>query len=181
MEANEAVELQEHGEHAGHDKSLRPATFTMSILAILVALTTVLGHRTHTEAVLVQTRSSDEWNLYQAKKIRQSDTALAADLLSALSLRDEAAAKKLQENYKAHQEKWNEDLTEEQKKATELESEVALLERRASRFDLGEALLEISLVITSITLLTRKGTFMYLGWFFGILGIICAASVLLIH
>ena len=49
----------------------------MSILAILVALTSVLGHRTHTEAVLVQTRSSDEWNLYQAKKIRQTDTALA--------------------------------------------------------------------------------------------------------
>ncbi len=181
MEANEAMELKEHGEEAGHDPSLRPSTFTMSILAILVALTSVLGHRTHTEAVLVQTRSSDEWNLYQAKKIRQTDTALAADLLSTLALRDEAAAKKLQESYRTHQEKWTEDLAEEQKKATELEAEVALIERRATRYDLGEALLEIALVITSITLLTRRQTFMYFGWTFGAVGIICAASVLLLH
>lgn len=181
MEANEALELKEHGEHAGHDPSLRPATFTISILAIFVALTSVLGHRTHTEAVLVQTRSSDEWNLYQAKKIRQTDTELTADLLSTLALRDEAGAKKLQENYKSHQEKWKQDLAEEQKKATELEAEVGLIERRASRYDLGEALLEIALVITSITLLTRKQAFMYFGWIFAAAGIICAASVLLVH
>ncbi len=181
MEANEVVELREHIEHAEHDKSLRLATFTMSILAIFVALTSVLGHRTHTEAVLVQTRSSDEWNLYQAKKIRQTDTALAADLLSALALRDDATAKKLADSYKAHQEKWNDDLAEEQKKATELEAEVGLIEQRASRYDLGEALLEIALVITSITLLTRRQSFMYMGWIFGTAGLLFAASVLLIH
>jgi hypothetical protein len=181
MDANEALELKESVEHGGHDKLLRPATFTISILAILVALTSVLGHRTHTEAVLVQTRSSDEWNLYQAKKIRQNDTALVADLLSAITLRDEAAAKRLEDTYKAHQEKWNEDLAEEQKKATELEAEVGVLEQHASRYDLGEALLEIALVITSITLLTRKQTFMYVGWVFGAAGLICAASVLLLH
>src|SRR5664279_5670932 len=112
MESNEAFELKEKAEEAARDKSLRAATFTMSFLAILVALTSVLGHRTHTEAGLVQTRSSDEWNLYQAKKIRQSDTALAVDMLSALALRDEAAAKKLSEGYKAHQETWYDDLAE---------------------------------------------------------------------
>ena len=181
MEANEAFELKEKAEEAAHDRSLRAATFTMSFLAILVALTSVLGHRTHTEAGLVQTRSSDEWNLYQAKKIRQSDTSLAVDMLSALALRDEAAAKKLVDGYKAHMEKWNDDLAEEQKKATELEAEVALIERRASRFDLGEALLEIALVITSITLLTRRQNFMYMGWVLGGLGLICAASVVLVH
>jgi len=34
------------------------------------------------------------------------------------------------------------------------------------RFDLGEALLEIGLVITSVTLLTRKRAYWYLGWSF---------------
>jgi hypothetical protein len=181
METNEALELKEKAEEAGHDKSLRAATFTMSFLAILVALTSVLGHRTHTEAGLVQTRSSDEWNLYQAKKIRQSDTSLALDMLSTMSLRDEGAAKKLSDSYKAHLEKWNADLEEEQKRATELEAEVALIERRATRFDLGEALLEIALVITSISLLTRKQNFMYMGWVLGGLGMLCAASVALVH
>ena len=39
----------------------------MTVLAVLVAVTTVLGHRTHTEAVLTQAEASDTWNEYQAK------------------------------------------------------------------------------------------------------------------
>ena len=54
MEANEAQELQENAEHGSHESSLRPVAFTMSVVAVLVAVTTVLGHRTHTEAVLNQ-------------------------------------------------------------------------------------------------------------------------------
>ena len=47
----------------------------MSVLAVLVAITTVLGHRTHTEAVLDQNKATDQWNEYQAHKIRANDTA----------------------------------------------------------------------------------------------------------
>jgi len=56
MEANESTELQEVAEHAEHEAAHRPVAFTMSVLAVLVAVITVLGHRTHTEAVLKQTR-----------------------------------------------------------------------------------------------------------------------------
>src|ERR1700756_1301008 len=70
MEANEAHELQEHAEHGAHEASMRPVAFTMAVLAVLVAITTVLGHRTHTEAVLDQNRATDEWNFYQAHKMR---------------------------------------------------------------------------------------------------------------
>lgn len=181
MEANEVQELHEHTEHAAHDPSLRPATFTMSVLAVMVALTTVLGHRSHTDAVLSQARASDEWSLYQAKKIRVNDTALAADLLSTLSLRDDQAAAKIQQGYKDHQAKWDDDLKEGQEKAHEFEAEVTLAEHRADRYDLGEALLEIGLVITSITLLTRKPAYWYLGLIFGICGLIATALGYLSH
>ncbi|MGA3071136.1 MAG: DUF4337 family protein, partial [Terracidiphilus sp.] len=82
MEANEAQELQEHAEHGSHESSLRPVALTMTILAVLVAVTTVLGHRTHTEAILNQDKATDTWNEYQAHKIRANDTKLTADLLS---------------------------------------------------------------------------------------------------
>ena len=59
MEANEAQELQEHAEHGAHESTLRPVAFTMSVLAVLVAVTTVLGHRTHTEVVLDQNKATD--------------------------------------------------------------------------------------------------------------------------
>ena len=81
METNEALELKEHAEHGAHEATLRPVAFTMSVLAVLVAVTTVLGHRTHTEAVLDQNKATDQWNFYQAHKIRANETELASDLL----------------------------------------------------------------------------------------------------
>ena len=175
MEANEAQELKELSEEAKKDEGLRPVSFTMSVLAVLVAITTVLGHRTHTEAVLDQAKASDQWNLYQAKKNRQYNTELTADLLAALPIRDAAAASKVTDSYKSHLEKWTEDLAEEEKQAKEFEGEVRRAERHANRFDLGEALLEIGLVITSITLLTRQRVYWGLGLAFGAVGIAIAA------
>jgi hypothetical protein len=180
MEANEAGELQEHAEHGAHEPSMRPVAFTMSVLAVLVAITTVLGHRTHTEAVLTQNRATDQWNLYQAKKIRSSDTALAADLLSVMTPADPKAAAKIAKSYADHQAKWADELKEEQEKAETLEVKVEHAEARANRFDLGEALLEIALVTASITLLTRNRIYWMLGLVFGLLGILSSASVLLL-
>ncbi len=181
MEANEVSELHEQHEHASHDGSLKPVSFSMAVIAVLVAITTVLGHRTHTEAVLEQARASDQWNYYQAHRIRQNDTTLISDLLSVAVTQDKALAAKLAEGYKAHLAKWNEDLNEEQAKAREFEAGVAKAERRAGRFDLAEALLEIGLVVTSITLLTRQRPYWYLGGAFALLGIAAAGSAYLVR
>jgi uncharacterized protein YlxW (UPF0749 family) len=177
MEANEAHELQEHAEHA-QESSLRPVAFTMSVLAVMVAVTTVLGHRTHTEAVLQQNRATDQWNEYQAKKIRSYNTSLSADLLGILLIADKDKAQKIAKAYADHQAKWNDDLNEEQEKAKGLEEKVEQAEARADRFDLAEALLEIGLVITSVTLLTRSRIYWYLGIVFSLGGIGSALSVL---
>ena len=180
MEANESQELQENAEHGSQESTLRPVAFTMSLLAVLVAVTTVLGHRTHTEAVLYQNKATDQWNYYQAKKIRSNDTMLASDLLSVVTINDKNAAAKLAKSYAEHQEKWNEDLKQEQEKAEALEKNVEQAETRANRFDLGEALLEIGLVVTSVTLLTRSRIYWYLGMVFSLGGIVSALSVLLL-
>jgi hypothetical protein len=180
MEANEAQELQEHAEHAGHDRSQQPIAFTMSVVAVLVAVITVLGHRTHTEAVLTQNKATDQWNYYQAHKVRANDTQLTADLLSVVTIADKNAAQKLAKGYADHQEKWADNLKEEQEKAEALETKVEQAEARADRFDLSEALLEIGLVITSITLLTRRRLYWYVGIAFSLAGIASALSVLLL-
>ena len=180
MEVNEAHELQEHAEHGAHESAMRPVAFSMSVLAVMVAVTTVLGHRTHTGAVLYQNKATDQWNLYQAKKIRSNDTALVSDLLTAVTIADKEAAAKISKAYADHQAKWADDLKEEQEKAESLEAKVEQAEARADRFDLAEALLEIGLVITSVTLLTRSRIYWYLGMVFSVAGIISALSVLIL-
>jgi Domain of unknown function (DUF4337) len=181
MEPTEPQELEEQHEHAAGNPSLRPVSFTISVLAVLVAVVTVLGHRSHTEAVLYQAKASDQWNLYQAKKIRQYDTQLTADLLEALPVRDPAVAGKVIDSYRSHLAKWDQDLTDGENEARGLEAEVRGAERKANRFDLGEALLEIGLVIASITLLTRQRGYWYLGMAFGAAGIVAASLGFLIH
>lgn len=186
MEANESQELQElaekleEGEAKKQENALRPVAFTMSVVAVLVAIMTVLGHRTHTEAVLDQNKATDQWNLYQAKKIRANDTQLASDLLSVVSVADKAAAAKIARTYSDHETKWVDDLKQEQEKAEALEADVEHAEARANRFDLSEALLEIGLVICSVTLLTRTRMYWYIGIVFSLAGIASAATVLLL-
>jgi len=194
MEANEVQELEEHAEHAAHDRMMRPVALTMTILAVLVAVVTVLGHRTHTEAILNQTRAAveqnraaDEWAFYQAHKIRANDTELISDLMDVVTIANKDEAKKKAKGYADHQKKWATDLKageekarETEKKVSEFEEKVEAAEARANRFDLGEVLLEIGLVITSITLLTRKRIYWYMGMGCSVVGIVAAALGLLV-
>jgi Flp pilus assembly protein TadB len=180
MEANEAHELQEHAEHGAHESTLRPVAFTMSVLAVMVAVTTVLGHRTHTEAVLDQNKATDQWNEYQAHKIRSNDTYLAGDLLSVMTVSDKNSAAKIAKGYADHQAKWADQTKDDMEKAEALETKVEQAEKRANRFDLAEALLEIGLVITSVTLLTHSRIYWYFGMVFALGGVVSALSVLLL-
>jgi hypothetical protein len=175
MDADEAQELKERQEEAARDKGSRGVALQMSTLAVLVAISTLLGHRAANEAVLAQARASDTWNEYQAKRVRQSDTLLISDLLAVLPLQDSAKAGTLIARYGKHSAKWNAEVQQESAQAHELEREVRRAERREDRYDLGEALLEIGLVITSISLLTRRIVYAWLGGGFGIAGIASAA------
>jgi hypothetical protein len=175
MEANEAQELEERAEQS-KEQAMRPVAFTMSLLAVLVAITTVLGHRSHTEAVLSQNKATDQWNEYQARKIRSNDTELTLDLLNVVTIADKAGAEKLAKSYAEHQAHWADELKESREKAEDLQKDVRKAERRAVRFDFSEALLEIGLVITSVTLLTRSRLYWYFGLVFSLAGVVSAVS-----
>jgi hypothetical protein len=183
MEANEVQEfanqMKESGEGGG--ESLKTISLGISILAVLVAMVTVLGHRSHTEAVLMQSRAGDQWNEYQAKKIRMDSLSVDVDLLALEPSNDPASVAAKTNEYKAHIEKWKTDLAEEQEKALEFEKEVTHAEAQAARYDLGEALLQIAVVLCSITLFTRKRAYFLLGLTLGAGGIVVAVSALLVR
>jgi hypothetical protein len=182
MEAHEihefADQMKESGE--GEGESLKVISLAISILAVIVAMVTVLGHRSHTEAILMQSRAADQWNEYQAQKIRMNNLSVTVDLMTLQpSLSTAAAAKR--EEYKAHIDKWKSDLATEQEAAREFEREVVRAESKAVRYDLGEALLQIAVVLSSITLFTRKRAYFLLGLGIGVVGIIIASAALLVH
>lgn len=70
-------ELKESAEHA-HLKGEKEVGLTMAIVAVVLAIATLLSHRAHTEEILLQGKASDKWNQYQAKHIRAYEFAIAA-------------------------------------------------------------------------------------------------------
>lgn len=179
--SSELEEMHEHAEHAKHDPSLAPVTLTMAILAVLVATVSLMGHRSSTEEIILQNKVTDQWSYYQAKNIRRHTDELVADLTGVVAAKGDEAAAKLQENIRGEAERYKEEQNELQAKAHELEQEFALTHRKTNRFDLGEVFLEIALVITSITLLSGRRMFWYLGLFMGAAGILTAASSWMVH
>jgi len=161
---DEVEELRENAEHGAQDPSFAPVTLTMCFLAVLVASVTLLGHRAHTEEVLLQTHSADQWAYYQAKEIRRRNYELFLDELSIFSLQDTKQVDAIKEKYAKQVERYSGELKEIEAEARKAENEVKVEQARADRYDLAEVLLEAALVISSITLLTRKKIF----WIFGI-------------
>lgn len=179
--SEELSELQEHAEHAKHNPALAPVSVTMAILAVLVAVVSLLGHRAHTEEVVLQAKSSDQWAYYQAKNIRRHSDEFFVDLTSVQSTTDAAALAKLRDKYVAEAERYKDEQKDIEDKARELEAEVAIEMKRADRFDLAEVFLEIGLVITSITLLSGRRFFWFAGITLGIIGTVLSITGFLIH
>ncbi|HUD65923.1 MAG TPA: DUF4337 domain-containing protein [Candidatus Sulfotelmatobacter sp.] len=174
--SEELNELKEHAEHAKEDPSLAPVSLTMAVLAVLVAVVSLLGHRAHTEEVVLQAKSSDQWAYYQAKNIRRHTDELFTDLTSVTPTTDASALAKLRDKYSQEASRYRDDQKEIEDKAREMEAEVATERNRADRFDLAEVFLEIGLVVTSITLLSGRRVFWGLGLVLGVVGIVVATT-----
>src|ERR1700693_4346607 len=178
---DEVEELMENAEHGAQEPSFAPVTLTMCFLAVLVASVTLLGHRAHTEEVLLQTRAADQWAYYQAKEIRRRNYELFLDELSIFSLQNAQELGPIRDKYSKQVERYSGELKDIEDKAREAEAEVKTEEARADRFDLSEVLLEAALVICSITLLTRKKLFWYFGTVLSLVGIALGITGLMIH
>lgn len=177
----EGIELPEaHHEHEDNPY-LVPVSVTISILAVLVAGATLLSHRAHTEELLLQAQATDQWAYYQAKNIRLHEMQSVADIFSTLAPADKDKAAAMTEKYKKEADRYSDDKDDISEKAKDFEKERDFVSRRADRFDGGEGLLEVGLVICSLTLLTKRRGYWIGGMLIGVGGILFALTAFLVH
>jgi hypothetical protein len=166
MEADELAEVAEKA----HGKSERVVGLTMAVFAALLAATTLMGHRLHTEEVVKQTKAVDGWSYYQAKNGRYH--MYAADAQLATLIGPQGAATSAEWAKKAQEEK--EQSEEIRKESEALDRETEAVARRATFFDAAEISLEVAIVLCSITLLTGLRNFWLTSFLLAIAGIALA-------
>src|SRR5438270_5236303 len=93
------AELEIHHEaEVEKDPTGRKVGILAAILAVFLSIVTIQSHRAHTAAILETTKANDQWNLYQARRLKSHNLELGADLIGLLAAKgDGAAAKKLEE------------------------------------------------------------------------------------
>ncbi len=172
MEPGEIKEWSEKAKESGE----KTIGLTMAIVAVLLAFATMLGHRTHTEEVLIQTKANDQWAYYQAKNIR-SHMYEANSEMAGLIKEDASVA----EDFRKKSEDQKQGAEVIRVKAKDLEREVEITTRRAGRFDASEIFLEIAIVLCSITLLTGTRSYWRISFISSAIGIVFMVSSFLIQ
>ena len=155
------TEIEVKPEHAA-DPNTRRVGILVGVVGILLSVITIASHRAHTEAVIHRTESNDQWAFYQAKKIREYTSDAALTLLLALEP-DQAKVEAPLHKLEAARDKYSDEAKDIMKEAQAKDIEQKVEERRALRFDIGEGLLELGLVLCSLYFLARKTFFPAFG------------------
>ncbi len=155
------TEIEVKPEHAADPDSRRVGVL-VGIVGIFLSVVTIASHRAHTKAVIYRTEANDAWAYYQAKKIREHTSDVATTLLESLAADPSKVAGSVQK-LKAARQKYADDATELQSEAQSKEGKNEEEEGRALRFDIGEGLLELGLVLCSLFFLARNVFFPLFG------------------
>jgi hypothetical protein len=163
------TEIEVTREHAA-DPNSRRVGILVGVVGIFLSVVTIASHRAHTQAVIERTESNDAWAYYQAKKIREHTSDVAVTVLQTLAgdpERTAASVKKLE----SARDKYADDAKSLMSQAQGKEHDSDIEESRALRFDIGEGLLELGLVLCSLYFLARKGWFPAFGVLSAVAGI----------
>jgi hypothetical protein len=147
----------------------------VGIVGIVLAAITISSHRAHTAAVIARTEVNDQWAFYQSKKIREHALDIAITTLTTLAP-DSSKIQGQLEKYAKTRDRYADDTKEIEEKAHEAEKETKHAEQQALRFDLGEGLLELGMVMSSLYFLAKRKFFPYIGISAAALGALIGVS-----
>jgi len=146
-----------------------------AILAVALAIVTIASHRTHTAAIMHKSTANDDWSHYQSSRVKYHNLDLGENLLSVLHATGDGA-EKMRADYAAQKQKYEQQAKEIQESATRAQEAAEADEHRALRYDIGEGLLEIGLVLSSLYFISKKKMFPVMGVTAGIIGVAVAIS-----
>jgi len=146
-------------EHAA-DRFTKVVAMTTALYAVLLAVTSLGGNNASKEMMMAQQQASDQWAFYQAKAIREHidgtqkvvlSTRLADELSPPARQKVEQAVAQLEQG----EARYRDEKKAIEAKAKELEAERDHNAAKDPFFDYAEVLLQISIVLSSIAILSK--------------------------
>ncbi len=169
------VEIHTSHEHSG-DPVTRAVSVMVGVIGIVLAFVTIASHRAHTAAVIHRTEANDQWSFYEAKKEREHLMDVAAGVLGVVQVAQADKAQALGAAYARARDGYAQEAAKIQQEALAREAESHREEARGLRLDLGEGLLELGLVLTSLYFLSRQRLFPVIGGLAAVAGTVVALT-----
>jgi hypothetical protein len=174
----ETLEARHHSSHSS-DPAGKRVGIQAAILGVLLAVVTIASHRTHTAAIIYKSSSNDQWAYYQATRVKLHGTEMGEKLIRAMGIRGQESDQMIAD-YERQKKKYETESTEIQEKARSEDHAAEAAEHRALRYDIGEGLLEIGLVLSSLYFIANRMMFPVMGLIGAIAGVAIAATGLMI-
>ena len=164
----EVPNVEELEEERGKTFTKRVA-LTTAIFAVILAITSLGGNNAMKEMLLAQQQASDQWGFYQAKVIREhlyrsQKLRLEADLLERGNLMKPDTKERIESLFKKMGEeeaRFGAEKKEIEEEAKKLEHERDLNRNKDPYFDYAEVLLQIAIVMASISILSGSRPVFY--------------------
>jgi hypothetical protein len=142
----------------------RRVAITTAIYAVMLAIAALGGNNAMKDMLLAQQQSSDQWAFYQAKVIREHEYRIQQKRLEVeLAERSAGMAPEARQQYEAllaeftaETKRYNTEKKDIEKDAKKLEHERDVNRQRDPYFDFAEVLLQIAIVMSSVSILSSS-------------------------
>jgi len=142
----------------------RRVAITTAIYAVMLAIAALGGNNAMKDMLLAQQQSSDQWAFYQAKVIREHEYRIQQKRLEVeLAERGAGMAPEARQQYEAllaefttETKRYNTEKKDIEKDAKKLEHERDVNRNRDPYFDFAEVLLQIAIVMSSVSILSSS-------------------------
>jgi hypothetical protein len=160
-----AHEEMAHHAHESGEPWIMGVALTAALLAVLAAITALLGEEYADEAMHAQIKSSDQWSYYQAKSIK---SAIVANRIATF----EALGKPVADAVRTRLKRYEKEQDEIKEKAKELEAESQADLDHHAWLGRGVTMFQIAIAISAISVLTRRKAFWFVAIAFGAVGLV---------
>jgi hypothetical protein len=149
---------------------------TAAVLAVCAAISSLLSGHAANEAILGQTKATDQWSYYQAKSTKAHIYEVGSEIVSALANSPDKSRPSLA-RFLAESKRYETEKEEIKREAESLEAESRAEFRKHQRFALAVALFQVGIVLASVSILVRFRALYYLSLVVGAAGAVSFGSV----